>query len=251
MKINKIEYNKIECKEPFISNKNPKVLILGTIPSDASIGESNFYSALEYLIVDAKIIKDVYISNMSNLELLLGILDEQLSKDNKIYDNIIQIFNLLFPNFEVVLSKKELALVSANDQKELKLIFNNNNFIIFQNIIKEMFCLNNNKNSNEQKYNPSGQRAQEIANKFKKRHEILNDNKDDKTEQISILTRYVSILSVGLKKNMLDLLKYTLFQLIDEFERFNLYTTFDLNIRVRLAGASDVEEAENWTKDLY
>ncbi len=43
MKINKIEYNKLECKEPFISNKNPKILILGTVPSDASIGESNFY----------------------------------------------------------------------------------------------------------------------------------------------------------------------------------------------------------------
>lgn len=44
MKINKIEYNKLECKEPFISNKNPKVLILGTIPGNES-DNSEFYYA--------------------------------------------------------------------------------------------------------------------------------------------------------------------------------------------------------------
>ena len=50
---------------------------------------------------------------------------------------------------------------------------------------------------------------------------------------------------------MNSLLNYTVFQIYDEFERFNLKTAFDLNLQVRMAGATDVEEAENWMKDLY
>jgi hypothetical protein len=72
-----------------------------------------------------------------------------------------------------------------------------------------------------------------------------------KEQKVSILNRYVSILTVGEHKDMNSLLNYTVFQIYDEFERFNLKTAFDLNLQVRMAGATDVEEAENWMKDLY
>lgn len=218
-----------------------------------AIGETDFYSALEYLILDVKKMDNIVSSDTSNFEVLLNIVVEQVQKGNlKIYYNIIQVLSLIFPDFEIYLTLDELSLISLGEKKE-KISFNKDTFQIFQEILKEMFCLNNYKAGQDiQKYNPSGSRAKEIAEKFKKRHKTLDKiNNQETSKDFLILSKYVSILSVGLQKNMSDLLKYNVFQLTDEFERFNLYTAFDLNIKARLAGATDIDEVENWTKDLY
>ena len=68
---------------------------------------------------------------------------------------------------------------------------------------------------------------------------------------MAILSRYVSILAVGEQKNINDLMNYTVYQLFDEFDRFELKEQFDLYIRAQLAGARDLKEVDNWKKDIH
>ena len=69
-------------------------------------------------------------------------------------------------------------------------------------------------------------------------------------ESISVLSRYISILSVGQHKDKNQLLQYTVYQLTDQFKRFKQKEEYDLCIKLQLAGAQNVETVENWMEDL-
>jgi hypothetical protein len=105
-----------------------------------------------------------------------------------------------------------------------------------------------------EQYNPSGDMAKRIAEKFKKRHEILTKmahlEQEDNGNHFSILSRYVSILAVGLQKDFNFLMQYTVYQIINEFQRFQLKMQWDAYIQARMAGAKDLEEVDNWMIDL-
>ena len=75
--------------------------------------------------------------------------------------------------------------------------------------------------------------------------EKLGDGK-----KISILSRYASILAVGTQKNLNELMQYTVYQLFDEFQRFQLKVQWDAYIQARMAGAKDLDEVDNWMIDL-
>jgi hypothetical protein len=94
--------------------------------------------------------------------------------------------------------------------------------------------------------------AKRIANKFKKRHEQLAKIKAQSKEEkkISILSRYVSILAVGLQKNLNDIMQYTVYQLYDEFQRFQLKVQWDVYLQARMAGAQNLDEVDDWMIDL-
>jgi hypothetical protein len=44
---------------------------------------------------------------------------------------------------------------------------------------------------------------------------------------MAILSRYISILAVGEGKDINDLMNYTIYQLMDEFNRFELKMHYD------------------------
>ena len=46
-------------------------------------------------------------------------------------------------------------------------------------------------------------------------------------------------------------MRYTIYQLFDEFERFNLKTQYDVYFKARIAGAKDLEEPQDWMKDIH
>ena len=103
-----------------------------------------------------------------------------------------------------------------------------------------------------EKYNPAGTMAQRIAEKFKKRQKeldkMIKSSEDEKS--ITILSRYVSILAVGNHKDLNDLMQYTVFQLYDEFQRYQAKMQWDTYIQARMAGAKDLDEVDNWMIDL-
>jgi hypothetical protein len=45
-------------------------------------------------------------------------------------------------------------------------------------------------------------------------------------------------------------MRYTVYQLYDEFQRFQLKVQWDAYIQARMAGAKDLEEVDNWMIDL-
>ena len=93
-------------------------------------------------------------------------------------------------------------------------------------------------------YNPSGDLAKQIAEKFKKRQQKLSELKENK-KKIDILSRYVSILAIGEHKDMNSLLNLSVYQLYDEFERFKLKMNYDIYFQAKMAGAKDLKEVED------
>ena len=69
-------------------------------------------------------------------------------------------------------------------------------------------------------------------------------------KKIAILSRYASILAVGMNKDLNCVMNYTVSQLYDEFQRFQLKMQWDAYVQARMAGAKDLEEVDNWMIDL-
>ena len=63
---------------------------------------------------------------------------------------------------------------------------------------------------------------------------------------INIIQRYISILSVGLQKSKEELYNYTLYQLVDEYDRYIKKINYDITLQAKMAGAKDIKDADNW-----
>ena len=50
---------------------------------------------------------------------------------------------------------------------------------------------------------------------------------------------------------MNELMQYTVYQLMDEFERFKMKQDFDVYVQAKMAGAKDLEEVKNWMEDIH
>ena len=118
---------------------------------------------------------------------------------------------------------------------------NDENFEDFKKIFNQMFSF---KKDETHDYNPGGDLANKIAEKLKARHQKLAETKNE-NKKIDILSRYISILAVGEQKDMNSLLQYTIYQLFDEFERYQLKVGYDIYIQAKMAGAKDLKEVED------
>lgn len=131
---------------------------------------------------------------------------------------------------------------------------NNDNWSDFRKILIDIFCLNSQEQKRtDNEYNPEGDRAAAIVKKLQERHRILakRDAAKDKHEDSVIMARYISILSIGLKENVNTISQNTVYQLFDQFQRFNLYENYETFCKIKLAGGKGMDEVENWMKDLY
>ena len=213
----------------------------------ALLGEEVFYSGIEFLKFDKDILSEEdknHLVNKSNFEVLIAILNEQNLTIQKQKKQIIMVLALLFPEHSIEIKTNCISLGKNNEEYQI----NQNNFEEFKRIIKHMFCLD--ENEDEKDYNPSGYMAKQIAEKLKKRHQKISQEKGQ-NKNLSILQKYISILSVGESKDMNSLLNYTVYQLFDELKRYQLKLAWDINLQARLAGAQDLQEVEDWMKDIH
>lgn len=159
--------------------------------------------------------------------------------------NVLSVLALVFPTYEIYLGKDNIRLINIETQQTSEI--NSDNFQTFKEILTDMFCLTNQENK---QYNPSGDLAQKIADKImlgrQKRAELA-----PKIGQIEILSRYISILAVGQNKDINELMNYTVYQLMEEFNRFTLKLHFDSWTQYRIAGATGMQTPEDWLKDIH
>ena len=126
------------------------------------------------------------------------------------------------------------------------------NFDLFKEYVQEILCSNILKGKKgESDYNPEGALASKIAEKLKKAKMLKAKKNGDDKKSLSLLSRYVSILSVGMKKDKNQILDYTVFQLFDEFKRFELKVNYDVYLQAKMAGAKDLKEVDDWMKDIH
>jgi hypothetical protein len=101
------------------------------------------------------------------------------------------VLSLMFPLYQI--SYTEIGIVFIKDEQFCG-VLNDTNFNAFKEILKVMFHLD--KTSSSTDYDPEGDLAEKIAEKFRKRNQKLAEAKG-KPKKVAIFSRYVSILAVG------------------------------------------------------
>lgn len=219
-----------------------------TLKEIAYIGEDAFFYGCNLLNFSKDSLSDkdkVYLENKTNFEVLMSIINDKNPEAKQKTIPIFMVLSLLFPNYEIFYNKKELLLKGENEQYAI----NKNSFEQFKNIIKQIFCLD--KMQSEPEYNPGGDLARQLAEKFKQSRKKIAEDKGLDKQVINILSRRVSILATGQRKNINNLMQYTIYQLYDQFERFELKANFDMYLQFKCAGAKDLKDVEDWMKDIH
>lgn len=215
----------------------------------AYIGEEAFFMGSGFLDFSKNLLSEqdrTRLSNCDDFDIFMSIIINGDKSAKHTVEYALLVLSLIFPLYEVGVRPDAIVLKRENEE----MYINKNNFSKFKEIISFMFGMAQNKDSKED-YNPSGAMAQKIAEKFKRRRQQLRELSQDKIEgPISILSRYISILAVGLQKDLNSLMQYTVYQLYDEFQRFQMKTQWDAYIQARMAGAKDLDEVDNWMIDL-
>lgn len=224
-----------------------------TLKEIAYIGEESFFIGCQLLNFSKDMLNtedNSSLENMSNFEILMSIAKDKNVSTRKQINNMIMVLALLFPEHEINLSNKSILLLRKNLEGQVIELgqINNENFEEFKKIISAMFCLEN-MGGNEEA--PQGELAKKIAKKLQERKRKLAELKGEQGQKISIFSRYISILTVGENKDMNSLLQLTVYQLFDEFQRYELKLNFDYHLQATMAGAKDLKDVDDWMKDIH
>ena len=209
------------------------------------IGEKDFFAGVQCLcLYKSMFVEDKnLLSDINNFQIFMMIMQEKKAKDKK--EAVRKVLTLLFPDYNILFTPNSLLL----QQKEKEtVIIDINNFEQLQEIFRMIFCMKNAPMS-QVAFNPAGDKAKEIAKKLQRGRERIAAEKNDTNS--SVLSQYVSILSVGLHMPINELITLTMFQLYDLIERFMLWTNWDLDVKMRLAGGKPDNSPDNWMKNIH
>ena len=207
------------------------------------IGERDFFIGVQCLNIN----KNMYLEDesllqdLSNFQIFMKVLSDKRASDKK--KNVIQVFSLILPNYQIAFLPSSLILKKDNQV----ITIDDNNFELFQNYLAQIFCLKSELSFGS--FNPGGKKAKEIADKLNKARQRVAADKGEGDS--STLVTYMSCLSIALQIPVTQFADYTLFQLYDSLERYGLYTAWDIDLRVRLAGGDPKEKQENWMKSIH
>lgn len=219
-----------------------------TIKEIGYIGEEEFHIGSRFLLFDkdSLVLEDKSdLDNKSNFNIFMSVMNsKQVAKHRT---NAMMVLTLMFPNVRFKIDKDKILLQQENINVESSIT--EYNFDEFQDIVRQMFCLDIIEGGKV--YDPADALAKKIAEKLQKRQQILAKQKGEDNKKINLFSRYISILAVGLQKDMNTLLNYTVYQLFDEFKRYQMKQDFDIYVQAKMAGAKEVEEVKNWMDDLH
>lgn len=222
-----------------------------TIKEIAYIGEECFFTGYQMLKINKNNIDTegkVNLDDITNFDILIAILKERNAVMQKNRNCVVMVLSLLFPLYAISFEQEGIVLKKENSEE--KHIINSANFDIFQKILQKMFSFEEGNEDLKEEFNPDGNMAARIAEKLKKRHEKLAQIKGGSTK-IDIISRYASILAIGLKISITDVMNFTVYQLMDQERRMQLKAQYDITIKARLASAKDTEDPEDWMADIH
>ena len=214
----------------------------------AYIGEENFFMGCELLRISKDIVGKVDkidLEKIDDFDILMQTMLMPSLELKRAKEAVILVLNLLFPQYQVIFSLDTYSIQLTKDEEVKKI--DKTVFAEFKAIITQMFCL---KQSVGDDYNPSDALAKRIADQLKARHKKLAELQSGSSKG-SIFGRYISILAVGLNKDINILMEYSVYQLFDEFERYQMKIAYDMYVQAKMAGAKDLEEVDNWMKEIH
>ena len=178
----------------------------------------------------------------------MKVIEQSESREKKTI--LTDTLSLFFPNYSMGITPNSIIFLNR-ETRQIESTIDSNNFNILQDIIKEVSCINSLFNQDEVIYNPQGKLAQKIADKIYAGRRKKAALQEKKVIKESILSRYLSILAVGLHISILELRNYSVYQLFDLVDRYSLYLNWDIDTRARLAGVQPKSESENWMKNIH
>lgn len=210
----------------------------------AMIDESTVYNACFLINFSKDNLSEedrIGLEDKTNFEIFMSIM---CSKEAiKTRNEVLMLLTLLFPNYNIDVNTDKIILTHHKSGRVCCIDYKN--YDVFKDIIIKIFCLDEVK-SNLSTYNPADERARKIAEKLSK-----NKTKSDKNKKGmgSIFSYYISVLSVGLQKDKNSFKNYTVYQLLDEFQRFQAKLAYDGYAEARMAGCENLDEVDHWMKD--
>lgn len=209
------------------------------------IGEKDFFAGTQTLcLYKSMFTKDKnLLSDVNNFQIFMMIMQEEKAKEKK--QAVQKVLTVIFPTMQVMFTPKSLLLKSENDNM---IIIDETNFEILQEALRKVFCMSNGP-MDQQAYNPAGSKAQEIAQKLMRGRERIAAEQN--SSNTSVFSQYMSVLSIGCKYPLHYLTELTMFQLYDLVERYYLWVSWDLDVRVRLAGGKPDDKPDNWMKNIH
>lgn len=228
-----------------------------TIKEIALVGEFEFFQAVQILCFNKNTIlaanpKDSSgLLNMNNFQIFMTLITDPKVQDSaKKKNDILSVFAILFPHYTAQFLPRGIFFNNANTKHSFTL--DEKNFDEVQAAINMVCGMNNSTSGQNGTFNPRGQKAAEIAAKLMKGRQRAAAQRGEGSANSGVLSRYVSILTVGLQSMSLDdCLNLTIFQLYDLIERYGLYTAWDLDIRSRLAGGKPDSKPDDWMKNIH
>lgn len=213
-----------------------------TLKEIAFIGEEDFHIGCHFLNFNKNQLSPedkIGLEDQSDFNIFMSVMNSRDKAKHK--TDALMVLALLFPQYSFKIEQNKILLQSEKFSSSI----NEQNYDEFKSILSQIFCLD----AGDAKYDPADALAARIAEKLKKRKEKLENLKQGDSQRINIFGLFISTLAVGLQKDMNDLLNYTVYQIRDEYKRFQLKYIFDQNFSARLAGAQDLEEVSNWMED--
>ena len=217
----------------------------------AYLGQDLFYLGSNFLCFSKDRLDEKDKNNLinkTNFDVLMSIINNKT--DTTIRSTIISaelVLSLIFPEYTLIKMPNMLVLSKElQDGKKEQCWINNDNFEQFKSLISQMFCLDT---FSGQEYNPANKLAEQIAKKLKDRHKKLQKKSGGQKKDINILSRYISILVQANHHTYSELMQYTVYQLFDQFHRFQKKYSYDTWFSAKLAGAENLEDVDSWLSD--
>lgn len=222
---------------------NPSIKELGLI------GEETFRIAI-YLILhlsqDIKSQDNFHLGDKEDFDIFIEVINQKDEKSIKYRNNFLSLLSLIFPLYKLRIRAKDIQFMPIETTENSDIYFiDRTNFQEFQEIIFNMFASSSNELGGS--YNPADLRASKIASKLRK---MKKNGKDEKNANISLYKRYASIMSIGMKMDVNIFLNYTVNQLETQFKRYTLWAKWDSYFKMKLAGASNLNEVEDWMQEV-
>lgn len=224
-----------------------------TLQEIGLIGEDAFFTGVQFLSLEKSNFIDVSTpqgQQIHNFDLVMKLVRDHTPEARFNKTCAESLLTLMFPEYEILFLPTMIAFVKDGQNH----ILNKENFDEFQTIVRRMFCLDIlDGGHTQQNYDPLNAHAAHIMKKILQGREKLAQQraKQNGGQKITILSRYLSILAVGEQKDINALLQYSVYQLFDEFTRFSLKEQSDFYLQAKLAGAKDLQEVDNWMKDIH
>ena len=197
----------------------------------AKFGYKEYNQALKILCISSQEIKSIVNEDIPPFEFLRM----NMLFDPNITKILCQVLSLICKS-KVTFSDEKIGFIVG------KGILDKNNFDKIVNIIRIENCINN-ESADE---NPSNEKARMILEKRRKARNKLIKNNQANTLHIPEI---VNIVSVGMNLPISEVMKYSIYQLICEFNRLISKENYETSISALIHGANKNDlDLKHWTE---